>query len=605
MLRLDSPFQRETTPPQPVMSAAEQANFKSLMKQTEDLVAKARLDQIARDHKSIGSILDDRILYKIEEPKKRNKRQSFKTALQLQREAEQQELQAADDAQQMLKMANAAMLLKKQNDYSTERQIWKEKSGPAVYSQTRRFQYPELQKFKDSMTHDQQIQFKRRTNAALIALADKYREECKEMKSEMDLNGVFHPEANAHRVHCIYLMKLYKGIRSDTIEDPILRQMQAEEKQRLIDLKALEIQKQELLRSMEAADFAKMTPAQQEIALAAADAEAKRKEEEDEREQQEQKADEEISFDKGRENAGSVGSKSQSVSLSVSITATQAGAASKDRNEKVGISRTPTTRTNVHFARMNSSKSVRSTEEGESNILKPSRGSGKAQLSGTATTATTPKNTQLKRNPSLSEKLGAETSYNTLANTDTSSASTSTKIHTTTATAATTSTTPKSAALNKSASMSAMGSGSEKVMSSGSTKRPSLSASSSSSKLPAQDTFDAEAAFTKPVEGEIANLTTRRGSRRSSHSKSAPVLSTGAGRRRLLSGISEDLGDHSSQASMSSPERDKHPHLKANEKLFKRIKSNKLGGAEPRTVPFVYIIFYMLEKRVKSLSYLH
>ena len=29
---------------------------------------------------------------------------------------------------------------------------------------------------------------------------------------EMDSHAIFHPEANAHRAHCIYLMKLYKGL---------------------------------------------------------------------------------------------------------------------------------------------------------------------------------------------------------------------------------------------------------------------------------------------------------------------------------------------------------------------------------------------------------
>lgn len=560
------------------MSAAELANFKALMKQTEELVTKARLDQIAREHKSIGAILDDRVLFKIEEPKKRNKRQSFKTALQLQREAELQELQAADDAQQVIKIANAALLLKKQNDYSTERQIWKEKSGPAVYSQARRFQFPDLQKFKESLTHEQQVQFKRRTNTALVALADKYREECKELKSDMDLNGVFHPEANAHRVHCIYLMKLYKGIRSDTIEDPILRQMQAEENQRLADLKALEIQKQELLRSMEAADFANMTPAQQEIALA--EAEAKRREEE-EREREQKAADD--SSDRNRENdsnnqgtgGGSIGSNSHSVSLSVSISAPgQRG------SEKTGI--TPTTnKANVHFAKMGSSSKITrsNTADGESVPLKASSGSGKLGPVTPTAGAITPKSALLKRTPT-SDKMDTETNTNTAANTGTPTAAAVSR-----------------STLNKSASMPAVG-GSAKIVSSGSTKQPSLLSSTSSSKLPPPvDTFSAESSTTdankdkdSTTEGtkDSGKESSKAHIRRSSHSRTAPALAAG-GRRRILSGISEDLGEHSSHASssidrMSSPERDKNPHLKANEKLFKRIKTNKLGGAEPRTV---------------------
>jgi hypothetical protein len=92
--------------------------------------------------------------------------------MQLQRDADLVVAQEASNAEQVIRDAQAATLLKKQNDYSVKQQIWKEKSGPTVYSQSRRFQFPELQK----------------------------------LKVDMDLNGVFHPEANAHLVHCIYLM---------------------------------------------------------------------------------------------------------------------------------------------------------------------------------------------------------------------------------------------------------------------------------------------------------------------------------------------------------------------------------------------------------------
>jgi hypothetical protein len=60
------------------------------------------------------------------------------------------------------------------------------------------------------MSMAERIQFKQKITDTVISLAKKYRSECLQMKLNMDLNGVFHPEANAHRVHCIYLMKLYK-----------------------------------------------------------------------------------------------------------------------------------------------------------------------------------------------------------------------------------------------------------------------------------------------------------------------------------------------------------------------------------------------------------
>jgi hypothetical protein len=52
-----------------------------------------------------------------------------------------------------------------------------------------------------------------------------YRAEMRRVKDEMDSDGVFHPQANAHRVHCIYLLKLYKGISAHTIEDPVLKRL--------------------------------------------------------------------------------------------------------------------------------------------------------------------------------------------------------------------------------------------------------------------------------------------------------------------------------------------------------------------------------------------
>ena len=44
--------------------------FKSALKSTEELVTQARLNQIAKDHQSIGTVLDNRCLFDIEEPKR-------------------------------------------------------------------------------------------------------------------------------------------------------------------------------------------------------------------------------------------------------------------------------------------------------------------------------------------------------------------------------------------------------------------------------------------------------------------------------------------------------------------------------------------------------
>ena len=529
------------------LAALEQAKYKSLMKATEEMVTKARLDQIARDHKSMGSILDDRVLYKIEEPKKRNKNQPYRSAMQLQRDAELLEAQEANNAEKMRLDAQAAELLRKGNDYSVEQQIWKEKSGPAVYSQARRFQYPELQKFKESMTHEQQVQFRRRTNAALITLADKFRAECKEMKTDMDINGVFHPEANAHRVHCIYLMKLYKGIRSDTIEDPILRQMKREEEQRAADSIALQAQKQELLRSMEAADMANMSLAQMEINAAA---EAKRKAAE-------------AATDTTLNDTASVENSLETGSLVAGSVATNSVANLSVQISKVSLEKAPTVtpgnrNSMVSFAQGSPSGKISANTS--------------AKLSSVATPKSTPA-------PTLKAVLvkkksttffGADLDSNKYSKDDKDDAGASNMGPSSTSA-------KQSAPLMRSASSATMTAG--------------VSSKSNSAKRfkvppPVNTTFEGSANTTSVTPS--ANGPTPMSTRRSSNTRSAPTLTPGGARRRLMSGISEaDTGVGSQSTDrISSPEREKNlnAHTREKDKLFKRIKTNKLGHAEAKTV---------------------
>ncbi len=546
------------------LAALEQANYKSLMKATEEMVAKARLDQIARDHKSMGSILDDRVLYKIEEPKKRNKNQPYRSALQLQRDAELLEVQEANNAEKMRLDAQAAELLRKGNDYSVEQQIWKEKSGPAVYSQARRFQYPELQKFKESMTHEQQVQFRRRTNAALITLADKFRAECKELKTDMDINGVFHPEANAHRVHCIYLMKLYKGIRSDTIEDPILRQMKREEEQRAADLIALQAQKQELLRSMEAADMANLSQAQLEINAAA---EAKRKAAEAATETTlNDAASVENSLETGSIVAGSVATNSVT-NLSVQI--------SKVSLEKAPTM-TPANRNSmVSFAQGSPSAK---TSAGTSTKLSGAPTPKSSAVTPKSTPAPTPKAALVKKKSTTFFGADLDDKKDNKAETvafNFGPSSTSAK---------------HSAPLSRSASSASMMAGVSSKSISG--KRFTVPA-------PVNTTLEGSATTTASITPS-ANGPTPMSARRSSNTRSAPTLTPGGARRRLMSGISEgDVGGGSQSTDrISSPEREKNlnPHAREKDKLFKRIKTNKLGHAEAKTVSYTALYSHDLSK---------
>ncbi len=252
------------------MSNLSEFQLKAILKSTEELVTQARLKDIAKEHQSIGSILDDRCLYALEEPKKRDRTQSkleIEKRLHSRRGGRgESDIKAkADQALESFKDkgVNVEMLI---GNYSIEQAIWKEKSSQMAYSQKRKYQYPELQKFKDSMTGIQRNIFKEKISEAIIHLSDKYRAECKVLKIDMDLNGIFHPEANAHRVHCIYLMKLHKGIRSDTIEDPILRRLLAEKNEIARTIQEDEDRKERLVQMIENANGGPIKP--QDLAAA-------------------------------------------------------------------------------------------------------------------------------------------------------------------------------------------------------------------------------------------------------------------------------------------------------------------------------------------------
>ena len=51
-----------------------QSNRKALLRASEEMVAQARLNTIAKDHRSMGSMLDDRMLFRLEDPKRKGKK---------------------------------------------------------------------------------------------------------------------------------------------------------------------------------------------------------------------------------------------------------------------------------------------------------------------------------------------------------------------------------------------------------------------------------------------------------------------------------------------------------------------------------------------------
>lgn len=221
-------------------------NAAKLLKATEEIVAQARLDQIAKEHKSIGSLLDTRVIQPLEEVKFQTKKaikQDIEKRLHARRggRSEFDILSATNQAVEKFKQQgiNVDSL---SGNYQLEEQLWKEKTRKLSYSQRRRFQQPLLHEFYQKLNEKQRAEYKEKVTGALIALAEKYRQECVELKTEFDSAGIFHPEANAHRAHCTYLMKLNKGISCETIEDPVLREMflehLKEEKFRGVELSA-------------------------------------------------------------------------------------------------------------------------------------------------------------------------------------------------------------------------------------------------------------------------------------------------------------------------------------------------------------------------------
>ena len=181
-----------------------------------ELVYMARLKKIERDHKSIGATLDKRILYKIEEPKLPVKdEKNLKRNTLMQSNTTTNNLDGTVDAGlnvdplQITKKLSAGNI--QLNDFENEELMWKTKSGTANYSVKRKFDSPELQEFLDNFTADQKEEYLRRCKEALFKLSRKYRDEMNDMKTEMNKSGMFHPDANTHRAHCLYLTKLYKA----------------------------------------------------------------------------------------------------------------------------------------------------------------------------------------------------------------------------------------------------------------------------------------------------------------------------------------------------------------------------------------------------------
>jgi len=255
-----------------------------LDKQAAKMVELVRLQLIEQENRSAGALLDTRQLHKLDEAKVKvgNATQTkldTQKRVESRRNARTQE-EVKDGSEKAIKamMAKGIEIVKTSN-YENEELIWNTKSSDPNYSKKRRFDNPALQKFKNNLAAEERMMFKSLCHQALVDLSNKYREEVEKIRSDMDLAGIFHPDANAHRAHCMYLMKLYNGIRADTIEDPILRKMEHDIEERKKLQEAEERRQRELIASIENKHAAKKEKKtmQETMAQAEAEAEAKRK----------------------------------------------------------------------------------------------------------------------------------------------------------------------------------------------------------------------------------------------------------------------------------------------------------------------------------------
>ena len=184
------------------------------VKSADELVASSRLNVIEREHKSFGSLIDHRQLFALDEtprPARKVATSADGTAAlsNFWKSAAYDQGQSTANKDIEDSMSSSSNVIS--HSYANEELIWRTKSSVDKYFQKRAYEDPTLQAFRDNLSADQKKRNKELTLKALHNLADKYRAEMAKVKEEMDIDGVFHPAANAHRVHCMYLMKIYKG----------------------------------------------------------------------------------------------------------------------------------------------------------------------------------------------------------------------------------------------------------------------------------------------------------------------------------------------------------------------------------------------------------
>jgi hypothetical protein len=123
----------------------------------EDIVLQSRLKQIEREHRSIGSILDQRVLHKLEDTPM-HKRQVQRSRRKNIVDEESLKAEASEAAVSLTKLGTDFQMI--DGNFDDEDNLWKIKSLDPNYSIKRRFDHPELQEFYNSMDLEQKNIFK-------------------------------------------------------------------------------------------------------------------------------------------------------------------------------------------------------------------------------------------------------------------------------------------------------------------------------------------------------------------------------------------------------------------------------------------------------------
>ena len=199
---------------------------KGTLSSTDRLVMNLRLRKIEQEHTSTGTLLDTRRMYDLDEAEKFRVLKARNSDKYKKRDVD-----LFDDPPRAVeadhKKDEIEDSLEKCQQYATEELIWKSKSSAPDYTLKRQFERPDLVDFLKNLSAQKKGEFKKECRQQFYKLCDRLRSKC--MSSRMKMSDIFHPNANSHRAHCQYVMKLYKNITTENIEDPVLQKLKDED----------------------------------------------------------------------------------------------------------------------------------------------------------------------------------------------------------------------------------------------------------------------------------------------------------------------------------------------------------------------------------------